>query len=82
MSESEKSKVLSIALLLEGNENLSASAAGLKERAINRRGAKKIALELLGLSEEKFQEIYETVLRMRELRQYWIEPKDKDLNHA
>ncbi len=61
MSESEKSKVLWIALLIEGNEHLSASAAGLKQRAINRREAKKIALELLGLSEEEFQEIYETV---------------------
>lgn len=59
MSESEKLKVLSIALLLEDNEHLSASAPGLKERAKNRRKAKEIALELLGLSEEEFQKIYE-----------------------
>lgn len=66
MSELEKSKILSIALLIEDNEHLSASAAGLKQRTTNRREAKEIALELLGLSEEEFQEIYETVLRTRE----------------
>jgi len=64
MSKSEKLKVLSLAFLLEDNENLSASGSALKKRAINRGKAKAIALELLGYSEKEFQGIYE---RAREL---------------
>ena len=57
MTDREKLKLLSIALFLEDNDNLSA----------NRRKAKEIALELLGHSEKEFQEIYKTILRAREL---------------
>lgn len=67
MTDREKLKLLSIALFLEDNDNLSASTQALKLRAANRRKAKEIALELLGHSEEEFQEIYRTVLRAREL---------------
>lgn len=67
MTNREKLKLLSIAILLEDNEHLSASTQALKQRADNRRKAKEIALELLGHSEDEFQEIYRTVLRAREL---------------
>lgn len=67
MTDREKLKLLSIALFLEDNDNLSASTQALKQRADNRRKAKGIALELLGHSEEEFQEIYKTILRAREL---------------
>lgn len=67
MNDKQKFQLLSIALLLEENDRLSASTQALKQRAENRRKAKAIALELLGHSDEEFQKIYAGRVDVREL---------------
>lgn len=75
MTDREKLKLLSIALFLEDNDNLSASTQALKLRAANRRKAKEIALELLGHSEEEFQEI-SGVNHERQIKSNRIHPRN------
>lgn len=75
MTDKEKLKLLSVAILLEDNAHLSSSAIALKRRSDNRRKAKEIALELLGHSEEEFQEI-SGVNHERQIKSNRIHPRN------
>ena len=56
--EVERNALLTILLLIESNNHLSASREGLEERAINREKSIKILLDILDLNEEQLNILY------------------------
>ena len=56
MTKQDKIDLFQVAILIEANNYISASSAGLKERAENRKKAINILLTLIGITITEFEE--------------------------